>query len=170
MRVVVDPRAEWRQIFTDSWRLMRDFFYVPNMHGVNWGKVRDHYGAMIDDCATREDVNWVISEMISELNIGHAYLSGPGDVDNAPNTPVGLLGCDFDLVAAQNGKAAAYRIKTIFQGAPWDTDARNPLVNAVPVGGGKVRPKEGDYLLAVNGVPVSAAGSRERSCGDICAL
>lgn len=141
MTTEVDPRAEWRQIFTDAWRIQRDFFYDPNMHGVDWKAMREHYAQMLEDCVSREDVSFVIGEMIAELNVGHAYYSG-GDTEQAPSTTVGLLGCDFEL------HRGAYRISKIYQGAPWDSDARGPLSQP------GVKVKEGDYLLAVNGVPI----------------
>jgi tricorn protease len=144
MSVEIDPRAEWRQIFTDAWRFERDFFYDPNMHGVNWEAVRDQYSKMLDDCASREDVSYVIGEMIAELNVGHAYYFGRS-TDKAPNVPVGMLGCDFEL------HDGAYRISRILEGAPWDEDSRGPL--SQPGVGVKV----GDYLLAVNGVPVDTS-------------
>ncbi|NOG52961.1 MAG: peptidase S41 [Planctomycetes bacterium] len=141
MEVTIDPRAEWKQVFTDAWRIQRDFFYDPGMHGVDWQGVYEQYLGMIDDCATRDDVSYVIGEMIGELNVGHAYYFGGGGEDQ-PSRNVGMLGCDFDLV---NG---AYRITRIYEGGPWDTDARGPLsANGVNV-------KEGDYLLAVNGIPM----------------
>ncbi|MBL8762723.1 MAG: PD40 domain-containing protein [Phycisphaerae bacterium] len=146
MPKTIDPRAEWKQIFTDAWRLQRDFFYEPTMHGVNWANIRTHYGAMVEDAASREDVNWIISEMISELNIGHAYLGAPGDTEDQPAVNVGLLGCDFSLDKGDAG--AAYKITRIYEGAPWDADARGPLSQP------GVDVKEGEYILAVNGVPI----------------
>lgn len=145
----INPRTEWKQIFTDAWRLERDYFYEPTMHGVDWPSMRQHYGAMLDDAASKEDVNWIIAEMISELNIGHAYLTGPGDVEDQPTLGVGLLGCDYELDAS--GPAPAYKIKKIYAGGAWDADARGPL------GQPGVGIKEGEYLLAVNGVPIDAA-------------
>ncbi len=144
MMVRIDPRVEWKQLVTEAWRLERDFFYVENMHGVDWPKVKGQYLAMLDDAASREDVGYIISEMISELNIGHAYYFG-GDVEDAPSISVGMLGVDFTL---ENG---AYRIARIVQGAPWDIDARNPLNEP------GVDVKEGDYLLAVNGIDVDTS-------------
>lgn len=145
----VDPRAEWKQIFTDAWRVMRDYFYEPTMHGVDWAKQREHYGAMIDDCVTREDVNYVISEMISELNIGHAYLGNPGDVEGQGFVGVGLLGADYELV--KSGDGAAFKITKIYSGGEFDTDARSPLLaQGVDV-------KVGEYILAVNGVPLDTS-------------
>jgi tricorn protease len=140
----IDPREEWRQIFNEAWRIQRDFFYVPNMHGVDWRAIRKQYAAMLDDCASREDVGFVIGEMIAELNVGHSYYYG-GDYEQAPRVSVGMLGCDYQL---SNG---AYRISKIYEGAPWDADARGPL--SQPGLGVKV----GDYLLAVNSVPVDAS-------------
>jgi tricorn protease len=149
MKKTLDPRTEWKQIFSDAWRLERDFFYEPTMHHVDWPKMREHYGAMIDDAASKEDVNWIISEMISELNIGHAYLTGPGDVEDQPTVGVGLLGADYTLDAS--GKAPAYKISKIHRGGPWDSDAVGPLSQP------GVNVKEGEYLLAVNGVPVDTS-------------
>ncbi len=141
----IDPRGEWGQIFTDAWRIQRDFFYDPNMHGVDWEAIRKHYGAMLDDCVSRRDVSYVIGEMISELNVGHAYVRGHGDAEEGPKVPVGMLGADFEL------HEGAYRITRIHEGAPWDIDARGPLSEP------GVDVKEGDYLLAVNGVPLDTS-------------
>lgn len=144
MRVRIDPRKEWKQIFNDAWRLMRIYFYDPNMHGVDWAAIREQYEPMIDDAVNREEVSFVISEMISELNVGHAYYFG-GDVEDQPSESVGMLGVDFEL---DNG---AYRIAKIHQGAPWDVDARGPLSQP------GVDVNEGDYLLAVNDEPLDTS-------------
>ncbi len=142
LEMTVDPKAEWKQIFTDVWRLERDFFYDPNMHGVDWKKMREHYGKLIDNCVTRWDVNFVIGELISELNASHTYRGG-GDTEEAENKNTGYLGIDWEIA---NG---AYRIKRIVNGAPWDNEVRSPLLSP----GLKV--KTGDYILAVNGEPLS---------------
>jgi tricorn protease len=147
MTALVNPREEWKQIFTDAWRIQRDFFYDPGMHGVDWPAMKERYGKMVDDAASRDDISFIISEMISELNVGHAYYSG-GDIPDGPSVTVGMLGCDFELVPGANGGPAAYRIKKIYEGAAWDSDARGPLKQP----GCTI--KEGDYLLAVNGVPI----------------
>ena len=137
MKVMISPREEWKQVFTDAWRIQRDFFYDPNMHGVDWKAMHDHYANMLKDCSSRADVGFVIGELISELNVGHAYYR-PGDDDEDRPDPnrVGLLGCTFEP------KEDRYTIGTIFEGAEWDTDARNPLRTAGV--------KEGEYLLAIN--------------------
>lgn len=149
MKKRLDPRTEWKQIFSDAWRLQRDFFYEPTLHHVDWPKMREHYGAMIADAASKEDVNWIIAEMISELNIGHAYLNGPGDVEESPSVGVGLLGADFELDTT--GAKPAYKVARIYRGAAWDSDAVGPLSQP------GVNVKVGDYILAVNGVPIDTA-------------
>ncbi len=141
LEMVVVPRAEWRQIFSDAWRFERDFFYDPKMHGVDWTAMRARYGALVDQCATRWDVNVVLGDLIGELSSSHTYRGG-GDAPHAPSRGVGLLGCDFAL------EGGAYRIAKIYAGAPWDVEARSPLSEP---GAGV---KEGEYLLAVDGVPV----------------
>lgn len=138
----VDPRQEWRQILLEAWRIERDFFYVPNMHGVDWPAMRDRYLKLLDDCVSRDDVGFLIRELISELNVGHAYYMSGGDAGPEPTVSVGMLGADFEPADG------TYRIKRIIQGGVFDLDARGPLSQP------GVKVKEGDYLLAVNGVPV----------------
>jgi tricorn protease len=140
----LDPVAEWRQIFTDAWRLERDYFYDPNMHGVNWNEMRKRYGALLDDVVTRWDLNFLIGELIAELNASHAYRGG-GDTERAERLAVGLLGCDFEL------HDGAYRIMKIIDGAAWDSEVRSPLAEP------GVEVNEGDYLLAVNGAPIDTS-------------
>jgi len=142
MTVTIDPRAEWRQIFVEAWRLYRDYLYDRTMQGVDWAAVRRQYEPMIEDCSSRQDLNYLLSEMVGELNVSHARVDAGGDATDAPFVPVGLLGADLAL---ENG---AYRIKKIYEGAPWDLDARGPLSQP------GVDVKEGDYLLAVNRVPL----------------
>jgi len=142
----INPAKEWAQLLRDAWRIQRDFFYDPNMHGVDWDAVHAHYAAMLPDCTTREDISYLIGEMISELNVGHAYYFG-GDEEEQPRVSVGMLGADYALIEDENGDSA-YRIEKIYEGATWDADARGPLsMHGVDVG-------VGDYLLAVNGVEI----------------
>lgn len=150
-KTIEDPRQEWEQLVTDTWRRFRDFFYVENMHGVDWEGVLEQYLPMVEDAATREDVSYIIGEMISELNVGHAYYRGGDSLEREPSRNVGLLGADFEL--AGEGDERAYRIERILSGAPYDLDARSPL--AMP----GVDVKEGDYLLAVNGRPLDISVS-----------
>lgn len=139
----VDPPAEWRQIFTDAWRLQRDYFYDPALHGVDWKGMRERYGTLLNDCITRWDVNYVIGELISELNASHTYRSG-GDVESSPTRSVGYLGADFVFT---NGH---YQISRILQPSPWDHQVRSPL--QAP----GLAIKAGDYLLAINGIPLDS--------------
>ncbi|HEX7553673.1 MAG TPA: PDZ domain-containing protein [Geothrix sp.] len=139
--MTVDPQAEWQQIFNDAWRLQRDMFYDPAMHGVDWKTQKARYGKLLKDCVTREDVNFVIGELISELNSSHTYRGG-GDVEQPARVGTGLLGVDFAL------DHGAFRIQKILRGADWDAQVRGPLAQP----GLKV--KEGDYLLAVNRIPL----------------
>ncbi|MGD8414929.1 MAG: PDZ domain-containing protein, partial [Candidatus Latescibacterota bacterium] len=141
---VVDPRKEWEQVYTDAWRIMRDYFYDPNMHGVDWKAMRGHYGALIDDAVTGWDVNYIIGELIGELNASHTYRRGTR-VEATERRGIGYLGVDW----AEDG--GAYRIERIIEGAPWDSETRSPL--AMP----GVDVKEGDYILAVNGIPLDTS-------------
>jgi tricorn protease len=141
LEMTVDPKAEWNQIFTDVWRIERDFFYDPNMHGVDWNEMRVRYGKLLENAVTRWDVNYVIGELISELSSSHTYRGG-GDVNEGEVRHFGYLGVDWELV---NG---AYRIKDIVTDAPWDTEVRSSLAQP------GVDVHQGDYVLAVNGQPV----------------
>ena len=144
LEATVDPAAEWRQLFNEAWRLERDYFYDPNMHGVDWPAMKERYGRLLDDAVTRWDVNFVIGELIAELNSSHTYRGG-GDTEKPLERAVGLLGCDFAL------DQGAYRIAKIYRGAPWDSEARSPLDQP------GVNAKEGDFLLAVNRVPIEVS-------------
>src|SRR4029453_5825053 len=141
METTVDPRAEWRQMFADAYRFERDYFYDPNMHGVDWKATRDRYAALLDAAVTRWDVNFVLGEFIGELNASHTYRGG-GDQEQAPERGVGMLGIDWELADG------AYRVNRIVAGGRWDADARAPVAEP----GANV--KVGDYVLAVNGVPL----------------
>ncbi len=148
MTLMVNPREEWHQMFTDCWRIFRDFFYDPGMHQVDWKASKEAYGKLLDDCASREDVTFVIAELISELNVGHAYYRVQ-DADAGPTVAVGMLGADF-AIETQDG-ITAYRIQRILRGGPWDIDARSPL--AMP----GVDVNEGDFILAVNRAPIDVS-------------
>lgn len=144
LETLVDPAAEWRQIFLDAWRFERDYFYDPNMHGVDWDAVREHYGRLLEDAVTRSDVNFVLGEMIGELDASHTYRGG-GDVDQPEPRQVGLLGVDWEIADG------AYRVARIVRGGPWDAEVRSPL--DAP----GVEVEEGTWVLAANGVPLDPA-------------
>jgi len=145
MDVVIEPRREWRQIFVDAWRFMRDYFYDPHMHKVDWPAVRKQYEAMLDDCVSRRDVGYVIAEMISEVNAGHTYYGG-GDVDSGPSQSIGYLGADFEL------DQGYYRISKLYEGGIWDTDARSVLDDL-----DEKEKEQCKYLFKVNGIPVDTS-------------
>ncbi|NUQ35334.1 MAG: PD40 domain-containing protein [Planctomycetaceae bacterium] len=140
---VIDPRSEWKQILRDAWRIERDGFYDPNMHGVDWQAMYDKYSALLEHAASRSDVNYLLGELLGELNASHTY-RGYGDVEQPLSVGVGMLGCDYTL---ENG---AYRITNIIRPAGWELEHRSPLVEP------GVNVKEGDYLLEVNGVAVDS--------------
>ncbi len=142
METWINPRDEWNEIFNDAWRIERDYFYDPGMHGVNWEGIKKRYEALLPYVVDRNDLNYVIGEMISELNSSHTYVGG-GDMEQPKSINVGLLGCDYQL---ENG---FYRVIKIYKGGPWDNiEVRSPLLDP------GVNVKEGDYLLAVNGQQV----------------
>jgi tricorn protease len=138
---VVDPREEWRQVFNEVWRTYRDSFYDPNMHGLDWQELHRQYSTMLKDAVTRWDVNFVIGELIGEVNASHTYVGG-GQAPRLERRQIGLLGVDWELADG------AYRVARIIRGAPWDAEHRSPLAEP------GVDVKVGDYILAVNGVPL----------------
>jgi len=133
-----NPKEEWRQIFNDTWRRHRDFFYDSAMQQVDWDAMKEQYGALIEDARTRWDVSSIQSNLNAELSAGHTYTFG-GDTENTPNIRTGYLGIDWE----QEGDT--YRIKRIIRPAVWDTQVRSPFDRS----GTKVQ--AGDYILAVNG-------------------
>ena len=143
LEVRLNRSAEWAQIFDESWRQMRDFFYAPNMHGVDWPAQRAKYGALLPAVTNRNDLTYLIGEMIAELHIGHAYV-GAGDRTEAPRIKTGLLGAEL----SRDPASRAYRIDRILRGENWQTKTRSPLTEL------GVNVSVGDYLLAVNGTPV----------------
>ncbi|MGA9408554.1 MAG: PDZ domain-containing protein, partial [Bacteroidota bacterium] len=141
IEMTIDPREEWHQIFNDVWRFQRDYFYDPGMHGVDWNAMRAQYGKLIDRAMTRADVNYILGELIGEISSSHTYRFG-GDVETPKERAVGYLGIDWEL------GDGAYRIQKIVKGAPWDNTERSPLDQP------GLNVKEGDYILAVNDIPI----------------
>lgn len=133
------PKEEWKEIFMDTWRRHRDFFYDPNMHELDWEGIRDQYMKLVDDARTRWDITNLQLNMVSELSAGHTYAGG-GDAEDTPSRSNGFLGIDWEKDA--NG----YKIKRIVRPAEWDTEVRSPFDQP------GITVKEGDYILAVNGV------------------
>lgn len=140
MKKWVNLHEEWAQIYTEAWRQMRDFFYAPNMHGNDWPAIHDKYAVLIPYCGDRNDVNYLIGEMIGELNIGHAYTGG-GDRVETPRLKLGLLGAELE----RDG-SGYYKINKILKGESWNDATISPLTE---IG---VNANEGDFIVAVDGV------------------
>jgi tricorn protease len=139
LEMKVDPRAEWQQIYRETWRIQREYFYDPKMHGNNWQAIYEKYRPLLAYVGHRADLGYLIAMVGGELTVGHSYLLGEGDLPREDPVSVGLLGADL---AVENGR---YRIKRIYTGENWNPDLRAPL--SAP----GVQVAEGDYLLEVNG-------------------
>jgi tricorn protease len=146
MRAWSDPALEWPQIFAEAWRIQRDWFYDPGMHGVDWATMAARYEPWLAHVQHRSDLNYVLGELIGELVVGHAYRWG-GDIPKADTVPVGLLGADLELVDG------SVRIARIFDGEQWNPNLRSPL--AAP----GLDVATGDWLLAIDGVTLDDASN-----------
>ena len=151
--LVVDraPAEEWAQIFDEVWRRFRDFFYVENMHGYDWPALREQYRPWLEHVAHRSDLNYVIGEMVAELNVSHAYVAG-GDWETPDRPEVALPGAVFEL----DGAAGRYRLAEIFAGHNEEPRYRAPLTE---VG---VDARAGDYVLAIDGEELAAGDNPYR--------
>jgi tricorn protease len=143
LEVALDLRQEWDQIYEECGRQMKQFFYAPNMHGVDWEALRLRYKPLAAAVNHRADLTYVIGELIGELSSGHTYVGG-GELPAPKKVKVGMLGAKFE----RDAKSGSYRIVRILQGQNWDRALRSPLTE---VG---VNVKEGEYLLAINGRPL----------------
>jgi len=143
LRMRLDPKEEWQQLFTESWRIQRDYFYDRGMHGVDWQSVRDQYQVLLDRACSREDVNYVIGELIGELNASHAYRGGGDYFEDSRSNNVGYLGIDWDF------EKGHYKVGKIIRAAEWDLEDRSPLAEP------GINIKEGDFIIAVNGLSLS---------------
>lgn len=140
MKVMVEIHAEWKQLYDEAWRQMRDFFYAPNMHGVDWNAMHDKYAALIPYVNHRNDLTYLIGELIGELNVGHAYING-GERPQPERIKTGLLGAKISRDASGN-----FKIEKILDGENFRDDLRSPLAE---VG---LNVKEGDFIIAIDGV------------------
>ncbi len=146
VQVKIDPKAEWPQIFDEAWRVNRDYFYDPGMHGANWDAMKKKYEVFLPDLACRSDLNLLIQWMCSELVVGHHRITDRGEIlGNPERIGGGLLGADYSIDKNR------YRIKKIYGGLNWNPTLRSPLTEP------GVNVKEGDYILAVNGNNVTAS-------------
>jgi len=143
LRMYLEPKEEFKQIFNEGWRNQRDYLYVPNMQGADWPKMKQMYGQLLPFVMHRADLNYLMDMMGAEIAIGHSYVRG-GDMPTVPQPVAGLLGADFVI---ENGR---YKVTRIYDNESWNPDLRSPL--ATP--GANVNP--GDYILAINGVELNA--------------
>jgi tricorn protease len=144
LEMYLDRQKEWAQIYRECWRQMRDFFFDPNMHGVDWKAERAKYEPLLAHVNHRADLTYVIGELIGELNVGHAYVGG-GEMPQPQRVPLGLLGAEL-----RRDKATGYtKVSRILRGSSWDGRLRSPL-NELGVDA-----REGDFIIAVNGQPAN---------------
>jgi tricorn protease len=142
MKLLIDPPREWNQEFTDGWRILRDWFYEPGMHGgiERWNSIKSRYQPLVAYVATRQDLDYIFQELVGELQSGHVYVQ-QGDQPKIERAAGGLLGAE--IVADASG---AFRVESIFAGDQWNEGNRSPLAEP------GVNVQEGDYIIAVDGV------------------
>lgn len=138
MEVHVDPKAEWKQMYEEVWRIQRDFFYDPTLHGLDYEGTKKKYAVFLDSVAHREDLNYLFREMLGNMSVGH-HNSGGGDMPQPGQVATGLLGCDFTI---ENNR---YRFSKIYDGENWNPQLRAPLTQP------GIEVNQGDYLISVNG-------------------
>ncbi|MEM8960806.1 MAG: PDZ domain-containing protein [Acidobacteriota bacterium] len=145
-RIRVEPTTEWRQIYHEAWRMNRDYFYDPGMHGADWPAMRTKYEEFLPHLSTRDDLNRVMTWLFSELAVGHHFLFG-GDslADGVESVPVGLLGADYEVAYDR------YRVARVLSGLNWNPNLRAPLTAP------GVDVEVGDYLITIDGVEVRAS-------------
>lgn len=144
IKVKIDPRQEWKQIFREGWRYQRDFLYVNNTHGAPWNDVFKWYSPWLEHVQHRTDLNNLVDIVGGEVAVGHSYTRG-GDYPDLKEVSIGLLGADYEL------DKGYYRFKKVYTGEDWNPELRAPLRQP------GINVKEGDYILEVNGVAISAS-------------
>ena len=146
LKMTLDPRAEWGQIFNEAWRMERDFYYEPGMHGIDWTAMKEKYGKLIPYASCRQDVRFIVGELIGELNTSHTYVYGGDRARKADAVSVGMLGVDWGIDKENN----RYQFRKIYTTADWTDEVIPPLAQP------GLNLKPGDYLLKVNGLTVTA--------------
>ncbi len=142
--VYVEPRAIWKQIYNETWRIERDFFYDPHYHGLDIEKAKKKYAPYVDGIASRDELNYLFQECLGELTVGHMFVGG-GEKPEVKPVKAGLLGADYNL---ENGR---YRVAKVYSGENWNPGSEAPLTQP------GVNVKAGDYILAVNGRDLHAS-------------
>jgi tricorn protease len=140
MEMKIDPVKEWQQIYDEGWRIFRDWFYASNMHGMDWQKLKNKYGVLLPYVSHRFDLDYIFGELVSELNVGHAYVNY-GDFKKVNRMDTGLLGAELKA----DEKAGRYKIVKIYKGENWNERTRSPLTEQ------GVNVNEGDYIIRLNG-------------------
>src|SRR5207247_212528 len=157
----VDSQKEWQQIFAEAWRLQRDFFWAPNMVGVDWDAVRKKYEPQLSRVATRGELNEVISSMQAELGNSHEYISGGDSAFPPPEgASIGLLGGDVEV----DKDSGLHRFARVLRPEPWETEVESPLTMS------HVNVNEGDYLLAINGRDLAATDSVDQRLANLAGV
>ena len=146
LEMKIDPQKEWYQIYVDAWRIFRDYFYVDNLHGVNWSEIKQRYNALLPSVSHRADLDYILSEIVSETNTGHTYVDW-GDFERVKRIDNGLLGATLSTDEA----SGRYRISEIYKGENWNPARRSPLTEQ------GVDVKEGDYLTKINGKDITTS-------------
>ncbi|MFW5757665.1 MAG: S41 family peptidase [Bacteroidota bacterium] len=142
----IDPRKEWKQIFRDGWRIYRDYFYVENIHNVNWDELYEKYREMIPYLNHRFDLDYIFSEMVAETNAGHAYVEY-GDFEKVDRVETGLLGAEL----REDESSDRFIISKIYEGENWNSQHRSPLtMQGIDI-------NEGEYLIAIEGQNITTA-------------
>ena len=143
LRMYLEPKEEFKQIFYEGWRIQRDYLYVPNMHGADWPRMKEMYGQLLPYVNHRADLNYLLDMMGSEIAIGHSFVRG-GDMPALPTSPGGLLGADFAI------ESDRYKVTRIYDSESWNPELRAPLAEP------GVAVSAGDYILAINGEELRA--------------
>lgn len=146
LKVWYEPIKEWKQIFNEAWRMERDYYYEPNMHGQDWTFLKQKYGKLVDRASCRQDLTFIIGELIGELNTSHTYVYGGDSKRNADRVNVGMLGADYKVDVQNN----LYQFKKIYKEKDWSRETWPPLAKP------GININEGEYLLKVNNVDVKA--------------
>lgn len=144
IKIAVNYKEEWPQIFDEAWRAFRDGFYVENMHGLDWKAMKEKYAAFLPYVRTRLDLNYIIGEMIGELKCGHAYVN-PGETDRPERIPMGLLGAEIS-----RDKSGYFCIERILDGESWNKALRSPLTEQ------GLNVENGNYIIAIDGVATNS--------------
>lgn len=146
LNMKIDRLAEWNQIFHEGWRMIRDYFYDENHHGVDWEAVREHYAGLLPYIRTRDGLNTLMAEMVGELNASHQGVGGGDDPPSRKSYAVAMLGAELE----PDYEAGYYRFKKIYKGDKAIGQYSSPLDAEY------IKIKEGDYLLAINGQSIPA--------------